>query len=701
MIISHIDAAERRQSNEAHQAGVARRAEAFAAVFGMGAWGRALGLLHDKGKERDTFQAYIRGEAGCGEHTHAWIGAKLAGELYGPSLANAILGHHAGLYDADEIASQTARPLPAGVTPEAERVPLTPPPFRPVAKDMHHIVRLLFSCLVDADRLDTEAFMQPDAAQLRGRGDSLEALLPVLEAHLAALQAKSPATAVNALRREVQDCCRRKADGAQGFYTLTVPTGGGKTLASLLWALRHAVRHGLRRIVVAIPFTSIVTQTAATLRQIFGPDNVLEHHSGVTLSDADDLATENWDAPIVVTTNVQLLESMFASRPTPCRKLHNIAASVVILDETQTLPTAFLQPIIDALDTYQRLLRVSFLFTTASQPVVSGRIECSDPKQNFHGLPHVEEIIPAALRLHERLRRVALHFDPQAHTYDEVAAALAGHRRVLCIVSTRRDARELFARLPREGHTLHISRMMSPEHVDRAIAEVKRLLTSDDGEPLRVVTTQLIEAGVDIDFPVVYRQEAGLDSVLQAAGRCNREGLLDEGHCHVFSLDGEHTLPTGELSRANEARKSLPADADPQAPDTMTRYFQQFYRRHDAFDRRHIADLLYKPREAQFRTAAEAFRLIEDDGQAVIVNDGPEAETLIKRLATAEIDLTLMRRLARHTVKLRRRDFDLLLKAGLIEEVRTGLYVVSDASQYDPQTGLRTDNHWQQEILII
>ena len=409
------------------------------------------------------------------------------------------------------------------------------------------------------------------------------------------------------------------------------------------------------------------------------------------------LATENWDYPIVVTTNVQLFESLFSNRPSDCRKLHNIAKSVLILDEVQTLPMEFLQPIVDSLDTFQRVFGVSILFTTASQPVLTGKIVGSNPYVSFDGLPTVHEIIPPDANLHARLRRVDLCFDNKRWNYDEIALEIAKHQRVLCIVNTRNDAREIYNRLPKEGICLHLSRMMCPDHVKKVINKVKLALKQDTNTVVRVVSTQLIEAGVDIDFPVVFRQEAGLDSILQAAGRCNREGMLDKGRTFVFGLD--KPLPNGFISQTNNARKNMGTSLDWFSPEAMEAYFLQLYSRIPTFDKANIKDLLYKP-EMQFETAASVFRLIDDKTTSVIVNWKNSLE-LVNRLKTEGVSYALMKALSQYSVNVRNNDLKKLTEAGIIEEVLEGVYVIMDQGFYDKEVGLVTDNHWLEESLII
>ena len=708
------------QSNEEHCIGVAELAKQFASEFGMGDWGYVLGILHDKGKEKKEFQEYIQDVNGIPGHkhwtkkgkAHAYVGALLAQGLYGKVattfFGNAICGHHAGLYDYFELEKMiSSSDLPSEVQMQTDAIQLNKAKFTLTENQINHLVRVLFSCLVDADYLDTEKFMNVSSASQRGHHKKLSELLILLEDHFCKLNNNSEDSTVNVIRRCVQEQCIKMSSGETGFYSLTVPTGGGKTLSSLLWAMRHAVCNGQKRIIIAIPYTSIIVQTASVLKSIFGEENVLEHHSQFIIDSIIDkdirlkakLASENWDYPIVVTTNVQLFESMFSNKPSDCRKLHNIANSVIILDEVQTLPTDYLQPIVDALKSYQRMFGISVLFTTASQPVLSGLIEGCNPKAAFQGIDGITEIIPKEYALHDRLRRVCLEIDNTGITYDEIADRLSRHDKVLCIVNTRNDAREIFERLPKEGMTIHLSRMMCPRHVTKAIQEIKQALSYNSETVIRVVATQLIEAGVDIDFPVVYRQEAGLDSILQAAGRCNREGKLDMATAYVFSLSVEHKL-YGSIIDANNARLGMINVNDWFAPETMTEYFRQLYCRKETFDKNDIKTLLYKPAEMCFAEAAKKFRLIEETGKTVYVNMDDSLE-LIERLKSDGITYSLMKELSQYSVNIHERDFQKLNSYEAIEEVIEGIYVVKDRAQYDENIGLRLDNHWMNEILTI
>ena len=718
-IISHIRLSDKAvQTNDEHQRGVACLASSFASEFGMADVGHLLGLLHDKGKEQAAWQKYIQGVTGYNPKyantkngpNHAYIGAHIAQILYpqlSPLIAQPIAGHHRGLYDYCEYIEETKKDIPKEVLiPESQSCAMLRL-HNMKSYDLHHLVRILFSCLVDADSLDTEEFMNPEQASLRGVHTTMEELLCKLEEYLSQLKEKSEDTKVNRIRNYVQEQCIKESQGKMGFYSLTVPTGGGKTLASVLWALHHAVRNHLNRVIIAIPYTSIIVQTAATLKAIFGEDNVLEHHSNVNTDNIKNreqrermqLATENWDYPIIVTTNVQLFESLFSNKRADCRKLHNVVKSVLILDEVQTLPMDFYKPIVHTLDTLCRIFGVSVLFTTASLLVLTGRIEGSNPNVGFEALASVHEIIPAEAKLHDKLRRVELKIDETPKSYDEIATELAKHQRVLCIVNTRRDAKELYERLPKEGICLHLSRMMCPTHVTTIIQQIKRVLREKNDCPIRVISTQLVEAGVDIDFPVVYRQQAGLDSILQAAGRCNREGKQKLCTTYVFSLDKEHSLPTGFISQTNNARLNMVGQYDWFAPETMAAYFKQLHCRIDNFDKLQMQELLYKP-ACEFEKAANLFHLIDDQTKPVLVN-WHDSMNLYQRLLSEGPSYQLMRQMAQYSVNIRKHDFDKLKSIGAIEEPFENIYVITNPAFYKDDTGLSIGNNWLEEIYII
>lgn len=709
------------QSNEDHTKGVAKLASEFASHFEMSEWGKVLGLLHDKGKEQKTFQQHIikssEYDVGVkveGDSSHAYVGGLIARQLYPKEaclLVNPLMGHHRGLYDYTDLEDELEKKIPADVNIEIPKYQLSLPKIKYQSKDFHHLVRMLYSCLVDADFLDTEHFMDNEHSRLRRLRKSLEDLYPLLTNYLSNLKAGAKNTEVNNIRQEIQQYCINESIGPSGFYSLTVPTGGGKTLSSLVWAFKHAIFHQKKRIIIAIPYTSIIVQTASILRNIFGEENVLEHHSNVDPDQLKDgelkerikLSTENWDAPIIVTTNVQLFESMFASHSSKCRKLHNLCNSVIILDEVQTLPTDFLQPIVDALDSYSRMFKVSVLFTTASQPVLQGEHRGVNPMVKLKGLENIKEIIPQSANLHERLRRVKLEFmDENPCSYEEIVDKINQYDRVLCVVNTRRDAKEIFDRLPNDGINIHLSRMMCPAHISKEIERIKTELKDPNSKVIRVVSTQLIEAGVDIDFPIVFRQEAGLDSVLQAAGRCNREGRLNMGTTYVFSLSKERALPPGFISRTNSARKNMGSCYDWFSPKAMNDYFLQLYARVKDFDKQKIQDSLYKMNELLMETAAEKFKLIDDTTVPVVVNwECGESMSLLEELKQKGPSYHLMKKLSFYSVNINQRQLVDLLKDGIIEEVIAGVYFAPRCSQYSNSLGLLTDNQWLEETFIV
>jgi len=578
----------------------------------------------------------------------------------------------------------------------------------------HLWIRMLFSCLVDADFLDTERFMDPEKAALRPVEADLVALRGKYDGFMAEMQAGATNTSVNRIRRQILDDCRSHAVWEPGFFSLTVPTGGGKTLASMGFALDHAIRHGKRRIVVVIPYTSIIEQTADVLRKVFGDEAVLEHHSNL---DPDretrqaKLATENWDAPIVVTTNVQLFESLFAARTGACRKLHNLTDSVLILDEAQMLPPEFLKPILSGLRGLVENFGVSAVLCTATQPALVGRIggDKFQNKESFDGLPKgaVRELMSSPDSLSRELMRVQVERHPnrdQPCSWEEIAADISLLEQVLCIVNTRKDCRALFDLLP-EG-TIHLSALMCGEHRSEVIAGIKAKLKA--GESIRVVSTQLVEAGVDLDFPVVYRALAGLDSIAQAAGRCNREGKLSQpGQVVVFAPP--KAAPTGLLRKGEDATKSLlrtrPELVDSLSPEAFRTYFETFYGKVTSFDAKDIQALLAGPDaqkfQIQFRTAAQRFRLIDDSAQKSIVvwfeGNRFESRELLEELRRFGPHRRLMRRLQRCTVTVPERAWKGRLDQGSIQELvgsdgkGLGLWGQCIPELYDRKFGLRLE----------
>jgi CRISPR-associated endonuclease/helicase Cas3 len=718
-----------------HLLKVSRIAGKFAAAFGAAELASLAGRWHDLGKYRPGFQKYVRSPKGEEAHiegrvasrdkNHSAAGALHAIERFdrqGRLLAYLIAGHHAGLGDwhggldfrlgkdnadsrreYDEArAVAPAELLDGGTAPDMR---LTPGGSAGFAL----WTRMLFSCLVDADFLDTEAFMNGAKTAARAGYPTLAELAVRFDAHMETLKVGAGGTAptpVNLLRAEVLAQCRAHAAERPGLFSLTVPTGGGKTLSSLAFALEHAHIHGKRRIVYAIPYTSIVEQTANVFAGIFGAENVVEHHSQAESDEKAEtarshLACENWDAPLVVTTNVQLFESLFAAKTSRCRKLHNLVGSVIVLDEAQCLPPEFLQPILDALNLLTRHYGVTVVLCTATQPALASKTYF-DAARSRRGLDTVREIVADPPELYRRLKRVDVRLPDgeRRSTWEEIAAELAAEDCVLAIVNTRGDARKLWQMLP-EG-TLHLSALMCGAHRAKAIDEIKQRLKDKragrDDRPLHVVSTSLVEAGVDLSFPVVYRAFAGLDSIAQAAGRCNRENELApaRGRVVVF-LPPEHAPPGHQRQAADACRDVLRSwTGDPLALELFEPYFDRLY--YDKkLDAKGIGDLLARDAgrlEIQFREAADKFRLIEDEDQATVFvrYAGYEGiDALLCKLENDGPERWLMRKLQRCAVTVRRRIAERLLTTGDVREVQPGCFVQRNDLLYDPVLGLLDD----------
>jgi CRISPR-associated endonuclease/helicase Cas3 len=710
--LAHLDETGRPHLLVDHLSAVAQLAGLFAESFDAGAWARLAGRWHDLGKFGKEFQRRIRLENGFEAHIegrgdarrdHSTAGAVHAkahlGDQVAP-MALVVAGHHAGLRDwsavKERLAGGDARLADAlGGGPPAELLrssPLTLPARlregdpREQRRHLEMWTRFLFSALCDADFLDTEAFYEPDRAALRGAVATPATLVRSLDARLEALESAALPTEVNRVRAEVLGACRDAASLPPGVFTLTVPTGGGKTLASMAFALAHAARHGLARVVVAIPYTSITEQNAAVYRQAVGEEHVLEHHSALEPQEEtarSRVAAENWDAPVIVTTTVQLFESMFANRPSRCRKLHRLARSVVVLDEAQTLPPGLLLPILDGLNSLVRDFGTTVVVCTATQPAL-GRSAWLPS-----GLDGAREIVPPEVRAFERLRRVEVRWPAtrEPTPYEVLAPEMADEPDVLAIVHRRRDARELCrlvdARLGHE-HTLHLSALMCPAHRSEVLAQVRR--RKADGEPVRLVSTQLVEAGVDLDFAVVYRALAGLDSLAQAAGRCNREGRLPTGELRVFIAPTRPPPGVPETAAAVTTLMLQAGRLDLLAAETYRTYFENLYRERD-LDAHAIQGLR---EHLGFGEVAKAFCMIDDDWSASLVVPYGDARCHVEEVALLGPSRDRLRALQRYTIAVRLRDLDDWRRRGCVRDVADGVTVVDDlfAEAYDGRFGL-------------
>jgi len=706
-----------------HLLAVAELAARFASAFNSQDWARLSGMWHDLGKFREKFQKYIKSVSGYdaeahiegapGRVDHSTVGAIHAIEKMGPQgriLAYLIAGHHAGLPDWDGEPSALFQRLRSGETkgylqeallaePSAEILEQPRPASLPPQGSLALWIRMLFSCLTDADFLDTEAFMDGRKNASRSGYPSLLELKSAFDQSMAS---KGGDSKVNRIRAEVLRQCREKAALPSGLFSLTVPTGGGKTLSSMAFALNHAVHHGKGRVIYVIPYTSILEQTAEIFRGIFGDENVIEHHSNLDPDKEDSrsrLATENWDAPIVVTTNVQFFESLFASRTSRCRKLHNIVNSVVVLDEAQLLPPEFLAPILHVMQDLAHNYKVSFVLSTATQPAFS-------PRPKFAGLKDVSELMDDPEQLYIDLKRVEAELPPDFNaprTWESIADELQQYKSVLCIVNSRKNCRELHALMPKD--TIHLSALMCGQHRSQVIADIK--LRLKDGIPTSVISTQLVEAGVDMDFPVVYRALAGLDAVAQAAGRCNREGALPGMGKVVVFVPPKPAAP-GLLRKAQDAGREIMKLAKDNNGEPLTRerfeaYFCQYYERLNSLDKEDIIGLLDMHNQAEarsakfnFRTAAEKFRLIDEEGQTAVIVRYGESDGLIAALEASQNmephqRRGILRRLQRYTVNIREYECKELVNSADIEEIFSGVFVQKTSGLYDKRLGLLTN----------
>ena len=725
------------QTMESHACNVGGMAAGFAAYFGAQEIARATGLLHDVGKYSPLFDKRLHGDPKRVDHSTA--GAKIAVECWGVRLgkmmAFCIAGHHAGLANgagAGDGRSTLQQRLDwqfGADIPQLDEVwrqeidlpeTLPAPSVKPDAGDHPHFtcaffIRMLYSCLVDADFLDTEAFYAKleQRETVRGSHPDLETLRPVFFDFINAFRrraAQAPQeteeqqrnAALNRLRGEILDYAVAQAQQETGLFSLTVPTGGGKTFTSMAFALEHAKVHGLRRVIYVIPFTSIIEQNAAEFRKAFGALGeaaVLEHHSSFddgklqneATKDKLHLASENWDAPIVVTTAVQFFESLFADRSSRCRKLHNIAGSVIILDEAQMLPLNLLLPIMQAIKELAQNYRCSVVMCTATQPAVQAE------NGFYRGFENVREIAPKPTALFDKLRRTTVqHIGTQTDT--DLLAKFAEHPQMLVIVNNRRHARSLYDQAKHLDGTFHLTTLMCAKHRSQKLDEIRGHLKN--GEPCRVIATSLIEAGVDVDFPLVMRAEAGLDSVAQAAGRCNREGKRPSENSFVWIFAPEEQWKAPPELAAQAAVMRLTADSfsdDLLSTQAVAAYFAELYQlKGSELDNKKILKMHNDTGQSldfPFQTIADKFRMIESHMQPLIIPFDNEAESLISSLHHADHIGGLLRKLQPYTVQIPEKALAALYKAGRIEPINEKnfgkqFYTLIGLDLYDEVAGL-------------
>ncbi|MCD1258064.1 CRISPR-associated helicase Cas3' [Paenibacillus athensensis] len=711
------------QTLKAHLEGVAKLAKEFAAQFGAGEWGWLVGMLHDVGKFSKEFQRRLEGERLSVDHATA--GAQYLDERWKKLGANAarrriasyvIAGHHAGLADYGTPASigeralcrrllKTIREYKMAFEQEM-KLELNLPELQ-LGTSLHEglqlslFIRMIFSCLVDADSLNTEEYADQEKFAARGKSCPLHEFWPVYEQYMRTKFAVSRHP-VDPLRAELREEILRAADKPPGLFELTLPTGAGKTLIALGFALKHAVEHSqMRRIIFVLPYANIIEQNAAVFREVLGREAVLEHHSNVRHEKDDEdteldkdyakmsqklaLAADNWDCPVVVTTNVQFFETLFSNKRTRCRKLHNYANSIIVIDEAQMMNGEFFRPCLYALEELSRNYGSTVVFSTATQPPI---------KQLFENQVHLQPLVADPKRRFEQFERVHV---TNLGSVDTLALAerIAGHEQALCIVNTRRASRELYEEVRKifpvsNKHVFHLSARMCAAHRQNKLRRIRKRLRY--GLPCLLISTQLVECGVDIDFPVVYRELAGLDAIAQAAGRCNRHGRLEAGEMYVFEgqlSSGKEkwldvTASTARLALEKYKGKELSVEA-------IRFYFRRLYSLRegavtqggasDAMDKMGILPLLDELADElmfPFDEVARRFKLIPTVMKPVIVDYKGQARPLLDKLRHAQWTTGIMRELQPYVVQLYASEFEAFRKAQELEEIREGVFCLRD-----------------------
>ena len=697
---------ERVQTVKEHLYGTAELAGSFAEKFGKKEWGYCCGMLHDLGKYSTEFQKKIQNDTNE-RVDHSTAGAKVCNEKggYYSILSYCIAGHHAGLpdYGNTAIGNSLCGRCNKKICdfenykneiqiPQLHTDPIVFDPTKNMDFSLSVFIRMLYSCLVDADFLDTESFMKNENTG-RVPGETMQVLEKKLEHHIASWLNNRELESINGRRTEILAHCIEMGEREQGIYHLTVPTGGGKTIASLAFALRHAVKHQMDRIIYVIPYTSIIEQNAQVFREIIGAENVLENHCNVEYKDSEEfypmqLASENWDKPVVVTTNVQFFESLFGNKSSKCRKLHNIANSVVIFDEAQMLPMDYLKPCVSALQELVDNYASSIVLCTATQPALDTFFSSKNNKI-IELCPRMEEQFRFFKRVtYEKIGKLS---------QKELIMRMKKNQRILCIVNTKKTAQELYKKLQEEGENIyHLSTNMYPQHRKRVLKMIRERL--DRNEKCIVVSTSLVEAGVDLDFDTVYRQIAGVDSIIQAAGRCNRNGKKDlaESKVYIFDLVDEKKVASQKLQI--ETAESVLQDYET-VDDLMgiTDYFKRLYHyRGASLDKKNIMGE-FKQMRFNFSKVAKEFKLIEENTKLIFINKEPKAEELLNELKIKGASKERLRQAGQYCVQIYGNEngednlFGQLYKTGMIQIISEDMqdfYELMSKKQYSDEWGL-------------
>ena len=720
IIAGHIQD-ERVQSLTDHLDGTMRLAEGFGAGMGLGAEAGLLGKIHDKGKDTPTFQDYIYGRK-RGRVDHSTAGAKSFFEnkdigwlrLIG---ALCVAGHHTGIPDlgsrvdctgTSTLNGRMKKCIPSIRHPQRYLIDSTCLNVNHLntfiengnALDVMILTRMLFSCLVDADFLDTEAFMNNQPVR-KNEFSSLKEIAAMFWSRLEEDGYFRPKNALNGKRCEILHTCMQKGEGKQGLYSLTVPTGGGKTISSMAFAMKQAMKWQKERIIYVIPYLSIIEQTADVFRAFLGNHAVLESHSQVDydslpeegseeagrLAERMKLAAENWDAPVVITTNEQFFESLYANKTSRCRKLHNIANSVIILDEAQMMPVDFLKPCLHALEQLVHYYGCTVVLCSATQPEL-GRYLQKNPIQK-----NPIEIMENVGELFQFFKRVTFDIDGEMD-YAEIAKKLDECEQVLCIASTKKEAEKIFELL--DGEAMYLSTNLCPAHRREIIREMKTRLR--DGKPCRVVSTSIISVGVDIDFPVVYLQYTGLDSLIQGAGRCNREGRqsLQKSRAHIFwTKESKKSLFMRKEKQVTDmVRKKYNAE-EMTEPSAIRTYFENWYQSNEGnLDYREIEKLA---QSLSFAEIGKRFHLIQDSTKSVFIPFDEKARNIKEQLMMGNRSRQLMRAAGAYMINVRyskaqgQSDFMKLLTQGQIEMFPgdENLAYLVNMEDYDAELGLK------------
>lgn len=710
-----------------HSIGTAEKASDFAKPLNIQDIAYICGLMHDIGKYSLEFQERIKNDGNKCDHSTA--GAKVLtsmNEAMGKLLGYVITGHHSGLLNGGgwgaacgdgSLYGRLKKEVPDyGYYTEELDMALYPP-METIAKQiagkkplnendvgycLSFLVRMIYSCLVDADFIDTEEFMMEGMIE-RGIKCNFEDLEKEIIKHAKSFPID---TFIKKKRKEILEQCIKKSERSPGIYKLTVPTGGGKTISSMAFALRH-IRFNtlLRRIIYVIPFTSIIEQNAKVFSDILGEKYILEHHSNYDFNEPDDnnynpkkLATENWDIPVIVTTNVQFFESIYGNRPSRLRKLHNISNSIIILDEVQMLPTENLIPCVKALEELVNNYNCTVIFCSATQPAVERFISEKIG---------TEEICESVDELYRCFNKTKIKFIG-GKTINELIILLKGNKQCLIIVNTKKQALELYKKLNEkygdEG-LFHLSTYMCPANRHSKIQDIKLRLSSEDKSKCIVVSTSLIEAGVDVDFPVVYRAMCGLDSIIQAAGRCNRERKQNCAYTYVFDfIEDEYKVKkTSVFGHYLGQRQSITEIIakkykDVTTPEAIKEYFDILYSNIDGtgLDKKNIVKRLNggfnistkKDFIFDFEDIANDFKMIDDNTCSVIVPYNDDAKQKIYKLEYGYCNKTNLRSLQKYTVNLNIYEYNKLREIRAIKTYGESIGILLSEADYCSNTGI-------------